>query len=80
VLLRLGAGIHIVHRRTRDLHRLARKFGFSLARSAGHTSSWRLVHPSGVTIVAAWTPSDRAWLRVVARDLRRALRNGRERM
>jgi hypothetical protein len=63
-------------RRERDLRRLARRYGFRLARSAGHTSSWRLVHPSGATVVASWTPSDRAYLHVVARDQRRALRDG----
>ena len=74
-------GLHQVIRRERDLRRLAKRYGFELARTAGRTSSWQLTHPaSGTTVIASWTPSDRADLRIVAGYLRRALRNGRERM
>jgi len=63
-------------RRERDLRRLARQHGCSLTRAGN--SHWRLHHPSGITLIAAATPSDHRARRNLVGALRRAARQPTE--
>ena len=58
-------------RRERDLRRLATDHGFRLEQGRRH---WRLVHPAGMIVHAAATPSDVNHLTLVRKALRHALR------
>jgi predicted RNA binding protein YcfA (HicA-like mRNA interferase family) len=63
-----------MRRNERDLRRLARSHGWTIERTNG--GYWRLRHPvTGAVVIAAATPGDSGWQRVIAGCLRRAGRH-----
>ena len=61
-----------MNRNERALRRLAQAHGCTLERTNG--GHWRLHHPDGGVVIAAFTPGDAGHLRVIRGCLRRAAR------